>query len=108
MVFLRAAGLGRRRALRAISPAKVSLRSVPVAVRRRSAWLYSGPIQLTVELSLPRPAEPCAGWVIVPGAGRQDASLTQVVSALQRAGFATLTVDLPGQNWTRNPAAALR
>src|SRR4051812_45464568 len=106
MAFLRAAGLGRRRALRAISPAKLPSRQVSRLIRRRSTWLYSGPVQLAVELCLPVSGEAVTGWVIAPSAGRPGASQPIVMAALLQAGFAVLTVDLLGQDSTAKAAAA--
>jgi len=63
-------------------------------VARRSAWLYSGPNQLNLELALPAPAGRCAGWIILPLAGSQTPAHLTILPALHQAGFATLVVDL--------------
>ena len=98
--------MGRRRILRAISQAKPASRPELRLVQQRSAWLYSGPTQLNLELNLPQAGGRCAGWVIVPQAGSLCASLPLVLAVLHRAGFATLAVDLFGRNGARDGAAA--
>src|SRR5579859_3346197 len=81
----------------------------PLPVVRRSAWLLSGTARVALELALPRPAGACLGWVILPQVGRA-AQQTPILAALQRAGFATLTLDLlaPGETadgpWAFNPS----
>ena len=70
-----------------------SRRSLPL-VARRSAWLYSGAAQLTLELALPGPAASCAGWVILARAGNPHPADALILPALHQAGFATLSVDL--------------
>src|SRR5438270_12026484 len=80
-------------------------RRLPSAVRR-FAWLYSGPTQLALELTLPGPAARCPGWVILPRSGSHGPLQSTVLPALHHAGFATLEVDLLTADEARDGAAA--
>ena len=92
--------------LRLVQRSRPSPRPGLLPVARRSAWLYSGPNQLNLELALPAPAGRCAGWIILPLAGGQTAIHSTLLPALHRAGFATLIVELLTAGEARDGAAA--
>src|SRR5438105_12795906 len=106
MPFLQAGRFGRRRAARGIRTTSSGAQTNQPPTARRSAWLYSGSARLSLELSLPRPASRCLGWVILPRIGSQAAVSPAILPALHRAGFGTLSVDLLEEVETYNSAAA--
>ncbi|MEP7356584.1 MAG: hypothetical protein ABI847_05050, partial [Anaerolineales bacterium] len=96
--------------VRAVRGQRLGLRGLDhpqprLAAPRRLAWLYCGPVRLTLELTLPDPARRCAGWAILPRAGGPRPGLA-LQQALYAAGFGTLSVDLLNETEARQPATA--
>src|SRR5678810_563935 len=75
------------------------------AAPRRLAWLYCGPVRLTLELTLSDPTRHTAGWAILPRAGGAQSDQT-LRRALHTAGFGILAIDLLDEAEARHPAAA--